>query len=104
VGFRPDGLISGEASSHHAANIVDHAWAAVDWTLGRALRTRRFWWLAAGYFGGLFSWYAVQVHQTKYLIEVGFEPSQAAWALGLVSLVAIPGQIALGSFVRSRRA
>jgi MFS family permease len=96
LGLRPDGLISGEASSHRAANIVDDAWAAVDWTLGRALRTRRFWWLAAGYFGGLFSWYAVQVHQTKYLIEVGFEPSQAAWALGLVSLVATPGQIVLG--------
>jgi MFS family permease len=60
------------------------------------LRTRRFWWLAIGYFCGLFSWYAVQVHQTKYLIEVGFAPSEAAWALGLVSLVAIPGQIALG--------
>jgi MFS family permease len=44
----------------------------------------------------LFSWYAVQVHQTKYLIEVGFTADQAAWALGLVSLVTIPGQIALG--------
>jgi MFS family permease len=94
--LRPDGLNSGHASSAHAANIVDHAWAAVDWTLGRALRTRRFWWLAAGYFCGLFSWYAVQVHQTKYLIEVGFAPGEAAWALGLVSLAAVPGQIALG--------
>ena len=60
------------------------------------MRTGRFWWIAAGYFGALFSWYAVQVHQTKYLIEVGFAPSEAAWALGLVSLVAVPGQIALG--------
>ena len=96
MGLRPDGLSSGQASSAHAANIVDHAWAAIDWTLGRALRTRRFWWLAAGYFCGLFSWYAVQVHQTKYLIEIGFAPGEAAWALGLVSLVAVPGQIALG--------
>jgi MFS family permease len=96
LGLRSDGLLSGGASPDHAANVVDPAWAAVDWTLGRALRTRRFWWLAAGYFCGLFSWYAVQVHQTKYLIEVGFEPSAAAWALGLVSLVAVPGQIALG--------
>jgi len=32
----------------------------------------------------------------KYLTEVGFDPSSAAWALGLVSLVAVPGQIALG--------
>ena len=96
LGLLPDGLISGRASPDHAANVVDRAWAAVDWTLGRALRTRRFWWLAAGYFCGLFSWYAVQVHQTKYLIEIGFEPSEAAWALGLVSLVAVPGQIILG--------
>jgi MFS family permease len=96
MGLRPDGLILGRTSSDHAANVVDQAWAAVDWTLGRALRTRRFWWLAIGYFCGLFSWYAVQVHQTKYLIEVGFAPSEAAWALGLVSLVAIPGQIGLG--------
>ncbi len=62
----------------------------------RALRTRRFWWIAAGYFGSLFTWYAVQVHQTKYLTEIGFSASDAAWALGLVSLVAVPGQIALG--------
>src|SRR5262249_21359604 len=67
-----------------------------DWTLGRALRTGRFWWIALAYFGGLFSWYAVQVHQTKYLIEIGFGAAEAAWALGLVSLVAVPGQIALG--------
>src|SRR5262249_2197295 len=40
---------------------------------------------------------AVQVHQTKYLIEIGFEPMTAAWALGLVSAVAIPGQIGLGA-------
>jgi predicted MFS family arabinose efflux permease len=57
---------------------------------------RAFWWLAVGYFCGLFSWYAVQVHQTKYLIEIGFGPSEAAWALGLVSLAAVPGQIAFG--------
>jgi len=96
MGLHPDGLSSDHASTDHAASIVDHAWAAVDWTLGRALRTRRFWWLAAGYFCGLFSWYAVQVHQTKYLIEIGFAPGEAALALGLVSLVAVPGQIALG--------
>jgi MFS family permease len=96
IGLRPDGLAPGYASPAHAANVVDAAWAAVDWTLARALRTRRFWWLAAGYFCGLYTWYAVQVHQTKYLIEVGFSRSEAAWALGLVSLVAVPGQIVLG--------
>ena len=97
IGLEPDG----DASSHQtaaaqSANVVDPAWAAVDWTLGRAIRTARFWWIVLGYFGGLFAWYAVQVHQTKYLIEIGWSPTYAAWALGFVSLVAIPGQIVLG--------
>jgi MFS family permease len=35
--------------------------------------------------------------RTKYLIEVGFEPLVAAWALGFVSVAAIPGQIGLGA-------
>jgi MFS family permease len=98
MGLEPDGDAAPRdaTAGGRAANVVDPAWAAVDWTLGRAIRTARFWWITLGYFGGLFSWYAVQVHQTKYLVEIGFSPTYAAWALGFVSLVAIPGQIALG--------
>ncbi|MGC2415158.1 MAG: MFS transporter, partial [Stellaceae bacterium] len=36
------------------------------------------------------------VHQTQYLIEISFGANEAAWALGLVSLVAVPGQIGFG--------
>ena len=98
MGLEPDGDRSSRAAAaaSRAANVVDPAWVAVDWTLGRAIRTARFWWITLGYFCGLFAWYAVQVHQTKYLVEVGFSPTYAAWALGFVSLIAIPGQIALG--------
>jgi MFS family permease len=98
MGLTPDGDPASRdaAAGGQAASAVDPVWAAVDWTLGRAIRTARFWWIALAYFGGLFSWYAVQVHQTKYLVEIGFSPTYAAWALGFVSLVGIPGQIALG--------
>jgi MFS family permease len=98
LGLEPDGDRSKHtsAAAGPAANVVDAAWVAVDWTLGRGGRTARFWWIALGYFCGLFAWYAVQVHQTKYLVEIGVSPTQAAWALGFVSLAAIPGQIALG--------
>jgi MFS family permease len=98
IGLAPDGdaVPKPGVSPAQAANVVDPAWAAVDWTLARAIRTARFWWIAFGYFCGLYAWYAVQVHQTKYLVEIGFGTDAAAWALGLVSLVAIPGQIALG--------
>jgi MFS family permease len=98
IGLEPDGDRSARDATFggQISNVVDPVWVAVDWTLGRALRTSRFWWMALGYFCALFAWYAVQVHQTKYLMEVGFSPSIAAWALGAVSLAGIPGQIALG--------
>jgi sugar phosphate permease len=98
VGLEPDGMSTTDQAEAGKATIriVDRDWAAIEWTLGRAARTKRFWSIALGYFCGLFAWYAVQVHQTKYLVEIGFTSMQAAWALGLVSLVAIPGQIMLG--------
>ncbi|HEU4368994.1 MAG TPA: MFS transporter [Methylomirabilota bacterium] len=98
LGLEPDGdRASRDAvAGGRPSNVVDADWVAVDWTLGRAVRTARFWWIAIGYLTGLFAWYAVQVHQTKYLVEIGFSPAHAAWALGFVSLAGIPGQIGLG--------
>jgi MFS family permease len=98
LGLAPDGDPEPAAGTAGRVkkNVVDPDWAAIDWTLARAMRTARFWWVGAGMFGALFAWYAVQVHQTKYLLEVGFTARDAAWALGAVSLAGIPGQIALG--------
>src|ERR1700732_5096221 len=97
IGLRPDGDAAPSAfSAKPLSNVVDPDWAGVDWTLKRALATSRFWWLATGFFCGLYLWYAVQGHQTKYLLDIGFSPSVAVWALGAVSLLGIPGQILLG--------
>jgi MFS family permease len=97
IGLRPDGDAAPSVSSvKPVSNVVDPDWAGIDWTLKRALATSRFWWLATGYFGGLYIWYAVQVHQTKYLLDIGFSPGVAVGALGAVSLLGIPGQILLG--------
>jgi len=98
LGLEPDGDLSSRdaAAGRPAANVVDAAWVAVDWTLVRAIHTARFWWITIGYFFGLYAWYAVQVHQTRYLVEIGFSATDAAWALGFVSLAGIPGQIGLG--------
>jgi len=99
IGLLPDGASRMVAANEGrgASSVIDPAWASIEWTLARAARTGRFWWIVLGYFCGLVAWYAVQVHQTKYLIEVGFTPLVAAWALGIVSVVAIPGQIGLGA-------
>jgi MFS family permease len=98
LGLLPDGDESAGASGGRPApeHVVDGAWAATEWTLERAVRTARFWWVFLGYFTGLFAWYAVQVHQTKYLLELGFSAELAGYALGLVGLTGIVGQIAWG--------
>jgi MFS family permease len=99
LGLAPDGEKIADPAHHaqkHADNVVDHAWASIDWTLTRAMRTTRFWWLSVASVCCLYAWYAVQVHQTKYLGEIGFPPDVAAYALGLVGLTGSVGQIVLG--------
>jgi sugar phosphate permease len=76
--------------------VVDADWVATDWTVARALATGRFWWLFTAFFCALFAWYAIQVHQTKFLVEAGFDQRFAASVLGLVGMFGIAGQIVLG--------
>jgi MFS family permease len=90
MGLAPDGDPQPAVAAGTGAAVT------AQWTLLRAMGTGRFWWLAFAYFCGMYAWYSVQVHQTRYLLEVGFSGQQAAWALGFVSLAGIPGQIALG--------
>jgi MFS family permease len=102
LGLEPDGVPpappapSGAATDAQRVAIIDPARAMTDWTLRRAAGTARFWWLAVGFFCGLYAWYAVLVHQTRYLIDIGFDPGIAARALALVALFGIAGQIAIG--------
>jgi len=97
IGLYPDGdPAPPPTSGGRRTNIVDAAWTSINWTLARAARTGRFWWIALGYFSILYAWYAAQVHQTKYLTEIGVSPMEAAWALGIVSLAGVPGQIIFG--------
>jgi MFS family permease len=95
VGLEPDGVRTPPAAN--ALPAADNETKLAVWTAGSAIRTGRFWWIALGFFCALFAWYAVQVHQTKYLIDQGYDPLIAAWALGLVSIAGVPGQIGLGA-------
>ena len=51
LGLEPDGACAAgnTGTVSRAENVVDAAWAAVDWTLARAIRTTRFWWIAVSY-------------------------------------------------------
>jgi MFS family permease len=99
MGLTPDGIPPQDSTGAGPVgqeNVVDPTWAATDWTVRKALKTARFWWLCVAYYSGLYIWYAVQVHQTKYLLDVGVPAAQAASALGCVGLAGVIGQITLG--------
>jgi MFS family permease len=97
LGLHPDGEEREPGSLGRSEdNVVDADWVKVDWTLSRALREPRFWWVFFGYFAALYAWYSVQVHQTRFLVDVGFDASTAAFALGVVGLAGIAGQIGIG--------
>ncbi|MEJ8571877.1 MFS transporter [Microbaculum marinum] len=100
IGLEPDGGARRDKAGNESPaidNVVDQDWVGVDWTLAKALRTGRFWWISAGAASGLYAWYSVQVHQTRYLIDIGFDAPEAALALGLVGFFGIGGQIGIGA-------
>ena len=102
---RPEDLgleADGRRTQHNEAPktgevVIDKAFASIEWRYARIAREPRFWALVFAFIFSLFNHYAVQVHQTKFFIEAGFSVSESAWALGLVVLFGIPGQIAVGS-------
>ncbi len=98
LGLEPDGDGRPGRERTPVDNVADPAWANRDWSLRSAAATGRFWWLVMGYFFTMHAWYTVLVHQTKYLGEIGFSDQTAAYALGMVGLMGVGGQIGLGAF------
>lgn len=101
LSLQPDGeavpLEDHKAATKGQKLIRNHDWANKDWTVARALMTIRFWAMFFAFFGALFVWYALQAHQTKFLIEKGFDPGFAATALGLAAFFGIFGQVGMGA-------
>ena len=96
VGARPDGDVAGPDAVVAPSNIVNQEWADTDWTVAKAIRTAPFWWFFAAMTSAMFVWYALLVHQTNHLLDVGFLTEQAALALGLVPFVGALGQVGIG--------
>ena len=67
----------------------------VSWTLGNALKTRAFWALTTVFFLTAVAVYAVAPQAVVYLVEVGFDPLQAASAYGLTGLLSVSGMVGM---------
>ena len=76
--------------------VVDHAWVARPWTLHRALRTGRYWYLLGVFFLASFASQRVLAHQVAYLRGTGFPALAAATIVGVVGIASIPAKITWG--------
>lgn len=65
------------------------------WTLRRALRDRAFWALTGVFFFTAVAVYAVAPQVVVYLVEVGFDPLQAASAYGLTGMLSVGGMVGM---------
>jgi MFS family permease len=66
------------------------------WSVGAALRSPAFWWLALMHFAGSSAFSIMNTHTVAYAIGEGIAPEKAAAALGSVSLVSLAGRLSTG--------
>jgi hypothetical protein len=78
--------------------IIDRQWAATSWTSRQALKTDRFWYLAAGFFLGPFAIRGVLLHAVAGLVDGGMSAKAAAATFGLLGVCGSVGKITLGFF------
>lgn len=97
LGLAQDGK-AGEpnpSSSPPKMLVIDEAWAAKDWTLSQAIKTRRFWLLALTTFS---LWGIMQhiliAHQIAFAIDIGFAKIYASSILSLSGIVYAFGSMA----------
>jgi MFS family permease len=62
-------------------------------TLGDAMHTTQFWWIATSFAVIWGCAVAVQIHLIPYLQDEGFSPAFAATAAGAIGLLKLPGRI-----------
>ncbi|HZS00366.1 MAG TPA: MFS transporter [Chloroflexota bacterium] len=78
------------------ARVVDAAWARQEWTVGRAVRTRRFQLLLLTFGLSTFATQQTHAHQAAYLVGSGYDPILTALVVGTVGLASVAGKIGLG--------
>lgn len=79
-------------SSHHVARSVGAS---------AALRSPQFWLLCGAFFLASIATIAITVHAIPFLLERGYGPGFAAFAVGLIGVSQIPGRLLYG-FITSR--
>jgi MFS family permease len=81
--------------------VVDQAWASVDWTLSKAMRTRRFWLVCLSTFSmwGIMQ-HIIVAHHVAFAADVGYTKLYASSVISLYGAAYLVGS--LSGFVSDR--
>lgn len=100
IGTTADGISAARTAAgkkpKHQLVILDQSWAETYWTAANALRTRRFWLLAAGFFFGPFAIQGTLLHAVTCLVDGGLSFTRAASVFGLLGICGSGGKIVIG--------
>ncbi len=94
-GDPPDAEFSGDHPKR-GLRVVDPEWAAVDWNLKNAFKTRRFWILMAMFFSVSFANQSILLHSVSAMVDSGIDSKAAAYFFGIAGISGSAGKILFG--------
>jgi MFS family permease len=94
-GDQPDGNQK-RSKPKMVVKIVDAPWSQVEWTLKKAARTKRFWYLIGGFFFGSYVFQGTLLHCISALVDSGLSRPVAAYYFGILGLTGAGGKILFG--------
>lgn len=96
----PDGDVAGMDSEvrrpKRIVEIIDKEWAARDWTLKSAVRTRRFWSLVGAFFFISFAYQGTLLHSVSAMVDGGLTRQIATMLFGILGIIGSGGKILFG--------
>ncbi|MDY6843949.1 MAG: MFS transporter, partial [Thermodesulfobacteriota bacterium] len=100
MGLLPDGEAiervdeGAHASSHSKEeNASSQSNTHKTWTINSALGTLNFWLIAFAFFFSGAGFMAILIHLVPHVTDIGISETQAATALGLLTLISVPGRL-----------
>jgi MFS family permease len=77
--------------------IVDSKWASRSWTLGQAIRTKKFWTLGVCFFFTNLITQSILTHHVAFFVDQGLETLFVSYIVGMIGIVSIGGKILWGT-------
>ena len=102
INLRPDGDAPGtrigQSQSSMIMKIMDADWANKNWTLRKAIQTRRFWLLLATFFCLSYAYQGTLLHSISAMVDAGLARNTAAYYFAILGITGSAGKILFGYF------